>query len=408
MKLRIPYSWTTVAITFVFSCLLMGLRFSYGVFFKAFAAEFALNRAATSGIFSLYLLLSAVFALVNGWLLDRYGPRVLFTLMALFSGLCFLLTSQTNSLWQLFLSYSLLFAIGSGGTIPLIAAVVSRWFGKNRGLAIAISTGGSGLGMLIIPPVAGFLISAASWRLSSLIIGIAVVVILIPLALMLRKEPAAGIAYSAAGAHDKNEIESKPAHPGIPSDTLTIASALRNRNFWLLFIIWLMYATWVFTITTHIVPYATDSGIDLVQASTILSISGIVFIAARLLCGRIIDVVGIKMPSIIMAFVGTVCLLLLVWAREPWMFYVLAVGYGIGNGGLGVTILALPFSAMKSRNIGAIMGAMETSFTIGAAIGSYLGGAIFDISGSYAIAFFIGSACLLITVPLISVIRENK
>ncbi len=404
MKLRISYGWSAVAITFVFSCLLMGIRFSYGVFFKAFAAEFALNRAATSGIFSLHLLFSAVFALFNGWLLDRYGPRVLFGLMALFSGLSFVLTSQTTSLWQLFLSYSLLFAIGSGGTIPLIAAVVSSWFDKNRGLALAISTGGSGLGMLILPPIAGSLISAASWRLASLIIGIAILIILIPLALFLRKCPARenpGSTYSRNDSH--SVLPAKSASP----DILTFTSALRNRNFWLLCSIWLLYAMWVFTVTTHIVPYATDSGIDLLRASTILSISGIVFIAARLLCGRIIDVIGIKIPSIIMAFIGTVCLLLLVWSRELWMFYILAVGYGIGNGGLGVTMLALPFNAIRSRNIGVIMGAMEMSFTIGAAIGSFIGGAVFDISGSYAVAFFIGSAALFITIPLIHSIREN-
>ncbi len=406
MKFRIPYGWMVVIVMCVFACLLMGLRFSYGVFFKSVAAEFALNRAATSGIFSLYLLLSAVFALVNGWLLDRYGPRIVFILMGLFSGLSFLLTSQATSLWQMFLSYSLLFAIGSGGTIPLIAAVISRWFGKNRGLAIAISTGGSGIGMLIIPPIAGSLITAASWRLSSLMIGILVVVILLPLGLLLKKSPAV-ITPVPGSVRGTDKSGSSLSAATNSSDTLTMSSVLKTRAFWLLVLIWLMYATWVFTVTTHIVPYATDSGIDLVQASTILSISGFVFIAARLTGGRIIDVVGIKMPSIIMAFIGTASLLLAVWARELWVFYLLAVGYGIGNGGLGVTILALPFTTLKSRNIGAIMGAMEAAFTVGAAIGSFVGGAIFDLTGSYAIAFFIASACLLITIPLIYAIREN-
>lgn len=408
MKLRLPYGWTVVLITCLFACLLMGIRFSFGVFFKSFVTEFSLNRAATSGIFSLYLLLSALFAISNGWLFDRYGPRVVFGIMGLFSGLCLLLTSQTTALWQVFLTYSLLFAIGSGGTIPLIAAVVSRWFDKNRGLALSIATGGSGLGSLILPPIAGYLIAASGWRVSALIIGFATLLILLPLSLLLKKNPAGEINELAGNASvpHKQEIAEPARNSTIPD--LTLVAALKKKNFWLIFMIWLMYAIWAFTIITHIVPYATDSGVDLVQASTILSISGIVTVAARILSGRAMDIIGIKIPSIILACIGIASILLLVWSHELWMYYIIAAGYGICNGGMGVTILVMPFTTLKSRNIGAIMGTLEVSFTLGAAIGAFLGGFIFDITGAYAIAFFIGCACLLITIPLIYIIREKK
>ena len=93
--------------------------------------QFDLTRAVTSGVFSIYLVLGCAFAILGGWALDRYGPRIIILLMGLFTGFSLLLTSQTNSLWQLFITYSLLLSMGTGAmfvvtVVPPVVVPLSK------------------------------------------------------------------------------------------------------------------------------------------------------------------------------------------------------------------------------------------------------------------------------------------
>ena len=120
LKDRLFYGWVVVAAFFIVGTTIWGIRFSFGVFFKSIEAEFNRTRAATSGIFSVYMVFGGVFTILGGWALDRYGPRIIVLVMGLFTGFSLLLTSQTNSLWQLFITYSLLLAVGTSDMYVVI------------------------------------------------------------------------------------------------------------------------------------------------------------------------------------------------------------------------------------------------------------------------------------------------
>ena len=109
-----------VIVFLVIGTMLYGIHFSFGLFFKSIEAEFSLTRTATSAILSANLLLAGLFSFFFGWALDRYGPRLVVLLMVVFTGLSLVLTSQTNTLWQLFITYSLLPAMGTGDVSPMI------------------------------------------------------------------------------------------------------------------------------------------------------------------------------------------------------------------------------------------------------------------------------------------------
>jgi MFS family permease len=143
---------------------LLGTRQSYGVFFKSVQSDFNLSRAATSGIFSAYMGFSGVFSVLGGWALDRFGPKWTIVGMGFFTGVSLLLTSQVHSLWQLYFTYSLILAIGTGETYTVVSASVSRWFNKKRGLALGISQAGGGIGLLIAAPLSSYLIISFNWR----------------------------------------------------------------------------------------------------------------------------------------------------------------------------------------------------------------------------------------------------
>ena len=186
---RLFYGWMVVAAFCIATAILMGIRFSFGVFFKSIEYQFDLTRTGTSSVVSIASLLTGVFAIIGGWASDRYGPKIVLLIMGLFTGLGMLLTSQTSSPWQLFITYSLLLSIGFGALYPVMVATVSRWFDKKRGLALGITTAGGGLGTMLIAPFAAYLIDRFDWRVSFIALGILAWLIVVPLSQLLKKEP---------------------------------------------------------------------------------------------------------------------------------------------------------------------------------------------------------------------------
>ncbi len=404
-KDKVFYGWIVVASSLVINSILFGSRLSFGVFFKPLQGEFELTRAATSSIFSVYMVLIAVFAIISGWALDRYGPRLVVCLMGLFAGLSLLATSQTSSLWQIFLSYSLLLSMGTAGIIPVLMAIVSRWFDKKRGIALGIATSGIGLGTLIAPPVAAYLISSLDWRMSYVVMGLVAWLVVVPLAMLLRRDPGAigslpdGAKSSATGA-ELMGTEERSQLTG-----LSLQQASRTRSFWFTLSSWLLFGISVSLILTHVVPHATDVGIPTIQASTIISVIAGFQILSRLLVGRISDRIGRKVPGIICAALGAAALTWLTRSQELWMFYLFATLFGLSWGGMAIINLTLVSEAFGGRSIGVIMGTLDAGFSMGLAIGAALGGFIFDATSSYVIAFSIGAAAMLTMGILITFIK---
>lgn len=385
----------------------MGIRNSFGIFIESFEMEFGLTRAVASSVFSAFLLLSGIFGITNGLLLDRYGARTLFVVMGFVTGLCLLITSKVEAFWQLYLSYSLLLAIGTGGIIPLAASAASKLLDRNQGLAIGIATAGTGFGALILAPLIGYLISNFGWRLSYIALGIISFVVVSGSGFFLSKK-------SNGANASKDGVSLQGFKKNAPADmsnskrvNFTLTQALQTRSYWLIFSFFLFSALCSYFLITHIVPYAIDSGISIMQASTILSIFGGASALSRLLAGKICDVTGRKTPTIIFAVMGICAVISLIWSHELWMFYAIAIVYGISFGGFGVTALALTVDIFGSKHIGAILGATEMAYSLGSAIGATLGGWIFDTTNSYNIAFIIGGVALLITIPLVSFTRPE-
>ncbi|MCG6535120.1 MAG: MFS transporter, partial [Syntrophales bacterium LBB04] len=131
---KVFYGWVVVIASLIIGLAGFGIRYSFGVFFKSIEMEFGLSRAATSGIFSAHMVGSSISTVLGGWALDRYGPRKLTCLMGVFTGLSLLLASQATAPWHLYMSYSLLLALGTGPIFPVVNSTSSQWFNRRRGL----------------------------------------------------------------------------------------------------------------------------------------------------------------------------------------------------------------------------------------------------------------------------------
>ncbi len=399
---RIYYGWLIVAALIVISTILVGTRNSFGVFFKPLAGEFFLNRATTSAIFSSFMILSAISAIGVGWILDRYGPRLVALSMGLLTGCSLLLTSQTSSTWQLFVTYSLLLALGTGAAMPVAITTVKRWFDKRRGFVLGITSSATGLGPMVIAPFAAYLITNLGWRMSYVVLGFVAWLVTIPLSIILVNNPAKIHAPPNGEVSSTNINVVLETSKRTPQAGLTLSGALRTRSFWFIYAVWLFLSTCLHLVWTHIVPHATDIGIDPIKAATIISIIGGSNILSRVLTGRVLDIVSGKLPGMIGALLLFIALVFLVWAKDLWMLYLFALIYGIGWGVLSTVIVILITDNFSGPNLGLIMGTMQTAFALGAAIGPAMGGLVFDAQNSYIMAFLAASAIMFINIFLIA------
>ncbi len=404
-KDKLFYGWVVVAAFLVIGITLYGIHFSYGVFFKSIESEFSLTRAATSAILSANLLLAGVYSFFAGWALDRYGSRLVVLLMGIFTGLSLVLTSQTNALWQLFITYSLLLAMGTGPLYVVPMSAVSRWFDKKRGLALGLSSVGVGLGTLVMAPFATYLITNFNWHTAYLVIGLIAWLVVIPLSMLLKKEPREVGAISDRVKSYATEVKSE--EDGIQPIGYSWSQLFRTRSFWLFVFIWFLFAACLFLIFTHLVPHVTDIGFSAGQAAVVLSLIGVASIPGRLLMGIVSDRLGRKLAPIICTLFQSGAIVWLVWAQDLWSLYLFALVFGFFYSGFGTSGAALISDTFGLSKIGVIFGLLEISFGVGAAIGSAIGGIIFDVRHSYSIAFFIGTVAMLAATLLITLIRQE-
>ncbi|MFC1964887.1 MFS transporter [Chloroflexota bacterium] len=404
-KGKLFYGWVVTVTLFFVSATLMGIPFSFGIFFKSIESEFNLTRAVTSTIVSTQVMLGGVFSLLGGWALDKYGPRIIILIMSLSAGLGLILTSQTNTLWQLFVTYSLFVAMGISATYAVLTSIVSRWFNKKRGLALGIAGSGIGVGAMVMAPFAAYLISNYDWRIAYIVMGLTVWLVVIPISRLLRRDP-----YEIGTLPDgvkSYSNDTRTEKHGIQQGGLSLLQTLRTRSFWLFIFVWLFFGSCFSLILTHLVPHATDIGFSVGEVATIPSLIGVSTIVGRVLMGIVSDRIGRKLTAIICALLMASTVTLLPWIQGLLMLQLFALVFGFAYGGYGASVSAIIGGTFGLYRIGAILGVLDVGFAIGAATGPAVGGLIFDSTGTYSVAFWIGAAAMFLVSLLITKIRRE-
>lgn len=400
------YGYAVVASCFLVMVVVWGIFYSFGVFFKPVLAEFGWNRAMTSGAYSLAMLLSGVLGIYVGGLNDRFGPKVVMASCGVLFGLGYLLMARINSLWELYLFYGVIIALGMSGSFAPLVSTVTRWFTRRRGIMTGIVVSGIGIGNVFIPPLASKLISAYEWRTSFAIFGIASLV-LIPLAAYFMKRDPSQLGQLPYG-------ESRVAHhsPAGQADGLSLREAIRTKPFWMLALSFFSYGFNVQATMVHIVPRATDIGIPAGTASGLIAIIGGVSIFGRMATGIASDRIGSRACLVgnfaIMAF----AMFWLAASSELWMFYLFSVVFGLAYGGLAIMNPVVSAELFGLRAHGAIVGMVAFGFQTGGAVGPLLAGHVFDLTASYYLAFLVsgalGIAGILLVLLLKPAVRKHS
>lgn len=383
------HGWVVVGGVFLVLFAGFGAAYSFGAFFRALRDEFGATRAGVSLVFAITGFLYFALGAVSGRLADRVGPRRIVAAGAVLIGLGLVLAAFTRALWQVYATYSLGVGIGVGlAYVPAVGAV-QRWFVRRRGFATGIAVAGIGLGNLVMPPLAAWLVRLGGWRIAYVVIGLGALALALVGAWLIERGPEErglapdGDPPGAAGA-------------GRALAGLTPGEALRAPAYWLLYASGIATSLGIFIPFVHIPPYAEDHGIGNVAAAVIVGAIGAGSAGGRLFLGGLADRIG-RRQALFGSFI-LMAAMLLWWlaATEVWSLLIFAVLFGVGYGGFVALIPALASDYFGVRHVGSIIGLLYTSAAIGTLVGPTLAGIAFDLRDSYTLPIVLSAAANLV------------
>jgi MFS family permease len=380
---ELPYAWVIVALAFFALAVAMGIRSTIGLLVHPWEKEFGWDRAAVSLTASFGFLAYGLAQPLAGRWADRYGPRLVFTGSLALLGLSTAAVGLIQNLWQAYLIFGIGLMAAVGGASNVTAAVaIARWVRRKKALAMGIAMAGAAAGQLVLVPAIAAFMKTAGWRFAFIWSGAAVLLISVPLLFFFLKDDPPGRAEARAA---------QDAADGRPQRLSELA---RQKNFW-----WLMGSFWVCGVTTaglidpHLIPYAEDIHIDTITAATAFGVLGTFNVMGTLFAGAISDRWG-HTRVLGWVYAGrALTLVFLPFVREPAMLFVFAVAFGIVDFATVPPTTALSTTLFGRRSGGTVVGLVSLSHQVGSALGSYAGGLIHDLAGSYVL-FFLGGALL--------------
>jgi len=395
------YGWVIVASAFLITFITCGVNFSYGVFFLPIVNEFGWSRGLGSVVMLVAGLAYAITLPLTGILADRYGYKWVMAVSAGCLSLGLILSSWITELWQLYIFTGLLVGLSISASFAIPVALVSLWFNKRQGLAVGIATLGISLGTATIPVLISYLISTTGWRPALLMAGIAVAVICIPATLMMRNPPriseVEGASFEPENAADKQASDLETG--------LSVSEAFRTRQFWMIFIAFLLFLSSLGLVMLHLVPYAEDSGMAPIQAATLLTLIGIFGLAGRLVSGVLSDRIGIKPIMLFCTMLLGLNIAYIAFSHTAWSFYVFASIFGVTYSGFVTQMVRITRFTFGGKALGSVFAALMVSDGIGFGFGPWIAGNIFDATGSYQASFVAAAIGLILAAILTITIR---
>jgi MFS family permease len=408
---RYFYGWFVLAAGFLLLFFQSGARFSFGVMFKPMISELGWNRASISSAFFLHMVFFALTLSLAGKVYDRYGPRSVIWVSTVLIAAGYISTSRITALWQFHFFYGVVTAVGVGGaSVPLIAALMSKWFSRRRGLAISLSLSGSCLGQFVLVPVINWIVLTYGWRFSYLLQGIVILAVNMLLVLVVIKGNPKDMGLKPYG-HQPVETAAAPQKSvdtlRQPED-LNLLQAFKTTPFWFFLAVMFICGSGDFMVAAHLVPLVTDYGVSPATAADMMAWFGLLSMGGILIAGPASDLIGNKIPIALTFVVRLILFLMITRYPNPITFYIFAAGFGF------TLMITAPLTTTLSgrlygfTHVGLISGFITTIHHLGGGFWAFVGGVLFDKTGSYQITFIFSAALAVIAIICSLAIKEKR
>jgi MFS family permease len=378
----IYYGWIVVISVMLTLAIASGGRFLFGIVLRPVSDEFGWGRAELALAVTISVVALSFLQPLVGWLVDRFGSRPILIAGVITTALAMIPMTMVTRLWQVYVFYGLLAAIGFAATSPVnTTALVNGWFEKRRGLALSMATSGAAYGQLLIVPIATAIMLGWGWRASYFAVSGALILLVLPLVLFLVRD----------SPSRRSALATRPEHRSTV-ERVTLRQAVRTPTYWQLsFGMFVCGFTMAFT-SVHMIPYLTDMAdhshhsVQEMQttASLALSVVGGCSIVGAILIGFLSDRKGHREMLAMTYFLRGLAFLVLIAVGTfiPGIFLAAIV---LGISWTSTTPLASAISAdtYGRASLGAIFGFIFTAMNVGSGVGAWLAGLDRDLLGNY-------------------------
>ena len=402
------YGWVIVAVAFITMAIGVNARTAFSLLLPPIVDEFGWERGATAGAFSFGFILAAVLSPLLGRWMDRAGPRVVIEtgIACLATGL--IAAAYISAPWQLYSTLGLL--VGAGAVCLSYtgqAVYLPNWFVRRRGLAMSIAFSGVGVGSIALLPALQILIDASGWRAACTVLGIVVLLVLAPLNLLVRRRPEdLGLAPDG----DPRPLAQPGATPP-PSADWTLSRAARTARFWWLALAYACGMYGWYAVQIHQTRYLIEVGFSGQQAAWALGFVSLVGIPGQIALGHLSDRIAREWVWTIGQFGFIVCYAALIGLQDrpvAALLWLMVLAQGFLGYGVTSVVGSIPAEGFHGRHYGSIFGAIMGIGIAGGAIGPWITGLAYDMSGSYAFGFSLALACCVISAAAIWVAARAK
>lgn len=406
-KYRLHYAWVILVAACVLSVVSRADSASFAVFIDPLVAQFGWSRGDISFAYALAFLAGMPAMVAMGWLGDRYGAR---TLMI---GASFLISTGTvllgtiTELWQFYVFYGLFVgSLGNAAFMVLLPVIVTRWFNRHMGIALGIYWAALGAGPVIFAPLFSWLIETRGWERAFTLVGIGLGVILLAFSALIRSSPREMGLSAYGGEGSSSEQRVRAASAIAPA---SLRELLTRRPVWLLTGIHHLGCAGHAIILAHVVSMATFRGVSGIEAAGVLSTIAGVSIISRFAFSVLTERLGGR-SVLLMAVIGqSTSVLILLFASDAWVFYLFAVIFGLCYGG---EMVGFPIINRQLFGEGAPLSSIYSFEMLGAstgmALGGWLGGVLFDLTGAYTWAILASAAIGYLGLPLALYLPRHK
>src|SRR6185503_15416718 len=380
------YAWMRLVAALVLAGIGGVGMWSVIVALPAVQAEFGVARSAAAIPYTMTMICFGFGGILMGRFSDRYGIVVPVTGGAITLGLGYTAASQATSLWQFTLAQGLLVGVASSATFAPLLADTSLWFTRHRGIAVAVIASGSYLAGTVWPPVVQHFIDSAGWRRTYLGIAVFCVTSMLPLALVLRRRSPLTETTAATGHVAPRSPRPLGMSPAALQTVLVIAG--------------LSCCVAMSMPQVHIVAYSSDLGHGAARGAQMLSLMLGFGVVSRLASGWICDRIGGRRTLLLGSSLQALALLLFLPFDGLASLYIVSTLFGLFQGGIVPAYAVIIREFFPPGEAGVRVGAVLMATVFGMALGGWMSGAIFDLTGSYKAAFLNGIAWNLLNLSI--------
>lgn len=387
------FGWWIVAGAVFIQFLHGGLLFqAFGAYFVRLQQEFGWSSAALSWSFSLLRIESGLLGPLQGWLIDRFGPRSVLIVGLIIFAIGFMMLGFVNSLLEFYLAFVVI-AIGSGlGGFLTLFVTVSYWFRRRRATALALSQTGASIGGIFVPVVALALIHIG-WRETAVISGFIILLVGLPLTPLMRSRPENYGMVPDGRRFQPAPGEARPAVQTEPEREFTAREALRTPAFWFISFGHGSALFVVGAIMVHLIPHMVQRlDVSLESAAVVITVITTAQIFGLVSGGYLGDRMDKRLIAAACMLGHTIALMGIAFATSLWLVYAFAVLHGLAWGARGPLMGAIRADYFGVRAIGTIMGLSSLIVTVGNVFGPVFAGWMWDRQGDYQMGFVILAA----------------